>query len=111
MFTYKKLLNSDFIKRVEDDAVIPRDIMNSDYQLYLDFIASGGVTLPADPPELTKDQIDAESARMYQKLKMLKSMTPSEIQTWVSNNVNNLSDVRDAITTLAIAVSILARRI
>jgi hypothetical protein len=38
-------------------------------------------------------------------------MTPDEVQAWVSANVTTLAQARDAITTLAIAVSVLGRRL
>jgi hypothetical protein len=38
-------------------------------------------------------------------------MTPAQVQTWVTANVTNLAQAQDAIATLAIAVSILARRL
>lgn len=58
-----------------------------------------------------KEQADLTAAKTYAKLNALKNMTPAEIQTWVTNNVTTLNQVRDAIQTLAIAVSILARRL
>ena len=44
---------------------------------------------------------------MEYKLKM----TPDEVQAWVTANVTTLTQARDAITTLAIAVSVLGRRL
>jgi len=38
-------------------------------------------------------------------------MTPAQVRAWVDANVTNLSQAQDAIKTLAIAVSILARRL
>jgi hypothetical protein len=62
-------------------------------------------------PPPTQDQLDAEAAKQYAKLTALKRMTPAQIQTWVDANVTNLAQAQDAIKTLAIAVSILARRL
>jgi hypothetical protein len=59
----------------------------------------------------TKEESDHAAGRGYAKLNALKNMTPAQVQTWVANNVNNLADARDAITTLAIAVGLLARRL
>jgi len=45
-----KLLNSRFkgIKRISDDAYIPMDPANIDYQAYLKWVAEGNTPLPAD---------------------------------------------------------------
>ena len=39
------------IQRLSDNAFIPFDPMNSDYQEYLAWVANGGVPEPADQPE------------------------------------------------------------
>lgn len=39
------------IKRIEDDACIPPDSGNTDYQEYLQWLAEGNEPLPADEPE------------------------------------------------------------
>jgi hypothetical protein len=58
-----------------------------------------------------KLQADAEAARQYTKLRNLTAMSPAEVTAWVSANVTNLAQAQDAIATLAIAVSVLARRL
>lgn len=63
------------------------------------------------PPPLTQDEQDAEAARNYAKLRALVAMTPAQVQTWVAANVTNLAQAQDAIATLAVAVSVLARRL
>ena len=65
----------------------------------------------ADIPVKSQEQLDKEAAKGYAKLNAIAAMTPAQIQTWVDANVNNLSQAQDAIKTLAIAVSILARNI
>jgi len=62
---------------------------------------------PAPPP----DEVDRAAARAYAKLTALRKMTPAQVQTWVAANVTTLADAKDAITTLAIAVGILARQL
>lgn len=63
------------------------------------------------PPVPTQDEQDADAARNYAKLRALAGMTPAQVQAWVAANVTTLADAKDAITTLAVAVSILARRL
>lgn len=51
---YKQILNSDgqlstnMILRVADNATIPFDEANTDYQAYLAWVEAGGVPTPAD---------------------------------------------------------------
>lgn len=54
---------------------------------------------------------DATAARQYAKLQALINMTPAQVQAWVIANVTTLSAAQDAITTLAVAVSILGRKL
>jgi hypothetical protein len=58
-----------------------------------------------------KEHDDLTAAKTYAKLNALKNMTPAEIQAWTAANVTTVAQCRDAVTTLAIAVSILARRL
>ena len=77
-----------------------------------DWIAEGNAVLPPDPPApLTQDEQDIVAAKAYAKLTALRSMTPAQVQAWVTANVTNLGQAQDAIMTLAIAVSILSRRL
>jgi len=52
-----KLINIEnknlIVKRLLDNAYIPMDEANTDYQAYLKHIAEGGVVLPADDNEQT----------------------------------------------------------
>lgn len=68
------------------------------------------VDLFINPPP-TQDQQDAEAAKQYAKLSALRGMTPAQVGAWVDANVTNLAQAQDAIKTLAIAVSVLARRL
>jgi hypothetical protein len=38
-------------------------------------------------------------------------MTPDQVVAWVAANVTNLAQAQDAIATLAVAVSVLSRRL
>ena len=58
-----------------------------------------------------KNLDDETAARAYTKLKVLSQMSPAEVKAWVTANVTTLAQAQDAIATLAIAVSILARRL
>jgi hypothetical protein len=58
-----------------------------------------------------KDKADTAAAASYAKLQALRNMTSAQVQTWVANNVTNLAQAQDAIATLAIAVSVLSRRL
>lgn len=57
---------------------------------------------------LAQDQFEAKS---YQKLKALASMSPSEIQTWMNSNITDLPSARDALTTMAIGLSVVVRKV
>ena len=55
---YKKILSNprnneeaQCIKRLSDNAFIPFDPANTDYQEYLQWLAEGNEPLPADEPE------------------------------------------------------------
>lgn len=63
------------------------------------------------PPVPTQDDVDRAAARAYAKLAALRTMTPAQVQSWVSANVTNLAQAQDAIATLAIAVGILSRQL
>ncbi len=62
-------------------------------------------------PKLSQDEKDALDARSYAKLRALMQMTPAQVQAWVAANVTTLAQAQDAIATLAVAVSVLGRRI
>lgn len=105
-------LASEGVFRLPDMAHIPAHPDNADWRQYQEWLAEGNTPLPADPPSPpTQDELDAEAAKQYAKLVALKNMTPAQVQAWVDANINNLADAKDALKTLAIAVSILARRL
>jgi hypothetical protein len=74
-----------------------------------------GLALTPVPPTPTAEQLkeiaDVAAAKTYAKLTALRGMSPAQVQTWVAANVTNLAQAQDAIATLAMAVSILARRL
>lgn len=46
--TMYKLIDNKTVQRMSDNACIPFDPANTDYQAYLKFLDEGGVPLPAD---------------------------------------------------------------
>jgi hypothetical protein len=46
------LINSNVIIRLPDQASIPFDPANTDYQAYLKWISEGNTPLPADEPNI-----------------------------------------------------------
>ena len=117
-----KLNRYNLVTRLADGATLPckheagvdtpLDEHSPTVKEYLAWRALGNTPEPADlDPPPTQDQLDVATAKLYVKLTALKAMTPDQVNTWVTNNVNTLAEAKDAIKTLAIAVSILARRL
>lgn len=46
--TIKDSMGTDFIKRLADNAFIPLDPANTDYQKYLEWLSDGNEPLPAN---------------------------------------------------------------
>lgn len=59
-----KLTNSPSILRVEDNAFIPPDADNTDYQRYLDWVNAGNTVAPADPLPVVSPQVSPRQIRM-----------------------------------------------
>ena len=66
---------------------------------------------PDPPPPPSQDDLDRIAAKQYAKLQALAAMTPAEVQAWCAANITDLASAKDALTTLAIAVSVLVRRL
>lgn len=76
------------------------------------WLAAGNTMAPADPPPApSQDELDLAAAKAYAKLQTLAGMTPAQVQAYVQANVTNIAQAQDAITTLAIAVALMWRRI
>lgn len=109
---YQLIRGSDSIRRLADMACIPRDARNVDYQAFLAWQAAGNTVLPADPaPPPTQEDLDRLAANAYAKLTALRGMTPAQVAAWVDANATTVAQHTDAIKTLAIGVSILARQL
>ena len=78
---------------------------------YLAWVASGNAPDPYITPSPSQDDLDVISVKGNAKLNALASMTPAQIRAWYASNVNNFAQLLDAQITLALAVSILARRL
>jgi hypothetical protein len=50
MIMYKQTKENLTVIRLSDNAFIPFDLANTDYQKYLEWVAEGGVALSADEP-------------------------------------------------------------
>lgn len=73
-----------------------------------------GAVLYVDPAVVAKDAqnvADAAAAKADSKLNAIANMTPAQVRAWIAANVSNLADAKDALATLAVAVSVLARRL
>jgi|688.fasta_scaffold05338_18 hypothetical protein len=70
-----QLGDQQFIERLADNAFIPPDPANTDYQAYLEWVAQGGVPEPAPEPEpvpeLTPAEKLAASGLTVEELKVL----------------------------------------
>ena len=61
--------------------------------------------------KIARDAADAGAAKVDAKLNALAAMTPAQVRAWVAANVTNLADAKDVLSTLAVAVSIIARKL
>ena len=97
----------------------PDDVEPLGRELYAAAVAAGGIApLPEKPQaqidfEATRDKAiaDAATAKADAKLTALGAMSPAQVRAWVAANVTNLADAKDVLGTLAVAVSILSRRL
>lgn len=63
---YKLTVFENTIQRLSDNAFIPTDPLNRDYQEYLDWVAQGNEPEPYVEPPLTLEQIYALRQQAYQ---------------------------------------------
>ena len=54
--TYTLTVHESIVIRDSDQAFIPTDPDNTDYQIYLQFLEDGGVPTPYTPPPAAKEK-------------------------------------------------------
>lgn len=59
-----KLTTSGAVLRLEDDAFIPQDFMNIDYQNYLNWLSQGNTPEPADVAPIPVREVSAAQAKI-----------------------------------------------
>ena len=118
MAAYKFSYNG--VVRLVDGASIPADLHNSDWRVYLAYVAGGGATDPQFSPA-EQAEIDARSveqaARLADKAAMLgdstvallASKTPAQIDAYIVANVNDFGSAKSVIRALAQVCGVLAR--
>lgn len=71
-----KLTNSTYIVRVADGASIPQDPANSDYAIYLQWVADGNTPEPyVEPPLTPEQQREQAKAARQQAVERIKVTT------------------------------------
>lgn len=109
---YRRIRNSAAVERISDGAFIPPDEANADHQRFLAWQKEGNTPATAEPqPTLTQEQLDAQAAKAHAKVAALRSMKPAEAAAWVDVNVTNLAEAKDLLKTIAVVLSVLARRL
>ena len=58
-----------------------------------------------------KANADAVAAKKDAKLTALADMTPAQVREWVNAQVKTLADAKDVLATLAVAVSVITKRL
>ena len=107
--TYQ-LTNSETIKRLLDNAFIPQDLANTDYQAFLAWCAEGNKPLPYIPPTVidgvddlaTAKEIAGDSVRSvaYAKLQPTDWVVVREAETGVAPSAE-ITTYRAAVRTAA----------
>lgn len=77
-----KLTNTETIIRLSDNASIPSDERNTDYQAYLTWVAEGNTPKPAD--DITLEQRKAEKQGEIDALEASQYMTRGEREGWLA---------------------------
>ena len=97
-------------------------IINDDVVIGVGYAVLGDVYTPPAPSlpsaeetaakaKIEKNAADEANAKADAKAAALGAMTPAQVRAWVASNVSNLADAKDLIATLAVAVSVLFRKL
>ena len=97
----------------------PDDVEPLGRQLYAAAVAAGGI---AEMPGKTAEQLarkaedakraqDVADAKADAKLSALADMSPAQVREWVNAQVKTLADAKDVLATLAVAVSVITKRL
>jgi len=75
-------LDQRFVRRLSDDAVIPPDPGNRDWQEYQEWLAKGNAPLPAYTPEELAEKQKADEAAAREKLiaEKMRELAISELK-------------------------------
>jgi hypothetical protein len=115
---YKLVYRQNTVLRLSDNAGIPMDERNADYQAYLAWLAKGNTPLPADEPtpaQLTKEEEIRQApltARQYflshPAAITFVRLTPEEQDGQIE--AMNLAQLKTVVKYLTVAVSMLVKR-
>lgn len=96
----------------------PNDVEQIGRDIYA-LAASGDVAPMAEPTndekaakaKRLKNIADEEAAKADAKVQAFADMSPSDVRQWIGKNVKTLDDAKDVLATLAVAVSVLTRKL
>lgn len=100
-----------FSARADDVEQLGRDLYAQALTGTIDPIPAPTGEELAAAEKIAKDAADASNAKGDAKLNALATMTPPQARAWVAANVTNLADAKDVLATLAVAVSVIARKL
>lgn len=105
-----KIARDNLVIRNKDNASIPNEPGNADWQAYMAWVAAGGVPDPyVEPPEnIARKQreaaFNADTVRM-DLLDRLRTATPTQINTYVDNQVTDLASARTMFKRILLVLS------
>jgi hypothetical protein len=99
-------------------AASPDDVEETGREIYALAVAGDVAPMPqpsadevAAKDRRLKDIADEEAAKSDEKVRAFADMSPDEVRAWIGKNVSTLADAKDVIATLAVAVSVLTRKL